>query len=83
MVSRHRLEAVFISSSDAAPPKSGRAGNVWYSLSAVMRRKDACAGDGELCNVQSLYRRVSTYSKVTDKVTRSITPSTPPRQGFF
>ena len=56
MVSRQPLEAVFISSSDsdAARQSSGRAENVWYSLSAVVRRKDACAGDGEVCNVQSL-----------------------------
>ena len=51
MVSLHCLEAVAISSSD---PPSVPAGKLWCSLSAVIRRKEACAGDGEQWIVQSL-----------------------------
>jgi len=51
MVSLHCLEAVAISSSD---PPSVPAGKLWCSLSAVIRRKEVCAGEGEQWIVQSL-----------------------------
>jgi hypothetical protein len=51
IVSRHRLATAVISPSDAA---SAPAGKLWCSLSAVIRRKDTCAGSGEQCIVQSL-----------------------------
>lgn len=51
IVSRHRLEAAAISSSDHT---LSLAGKLWYSLNAVIRRKEACVGNGEECIVQSL-----------------------------
>ncbi len=51
IVSRHLLEAAAISSSDHT---SALAWKLWYSLNAVIRRKEACVGNGEECIVQSL-----------------------------
>ena len=80
MVSSHRLEAAIISPSEPPSPPAGR---LWCSLSAVIRRKEACAGEGELCIVQSLPQHVSVHSKLPEMRTRSFTPNIPPCQGFF
>ena len=63
MVSRHRLEAAAISPSGHSVAFLGK---LWYSLSAEIRRKEACVGNGEQYIIQSLDKHVSGSTKVSE-----------------
>ena len=63
MVSRHRLEAAVISPSGHSVAFLGK---LWYSLSAEIRRKEACVGNGEQYIIQSLHKHVSGFTKVSE-----------------